>query len=187
MSSLSTTATESLTIEPHPRLRAARVLQFVGILEIILFGLATYAVLRAASMPVEELHQITGANLTVEQLQIVHPQLKTFAAILALSGLVPGAILLLCASGVKQGKAVAALLAILIAGTQLFALGGILIRQLIVAIVDGEPSSMTANVLAIGTPMALLIFVIATLFRLRLAQSPSESSAASEVPKTLSH
>jgi len=183
MSSLSTTATESLTIEPHPRLRAARVLQFVGILEIILFGLATYAVLRAASMPVEE----PGANLTVEQLQIVHPQLKTFAAILALSGLVPGAILLLCASGVKQGKAVAAVLAILIAGTQLFALGGILIRQLIVAIVDGQPSSMTANVLAIGTPMALLIFVIATLFRLRLAQSPSESSAASEVPKTLSH
>ncbi len=165
------TASTSATLPPcdaiDHRPRAARLLQFVGVLEIILFGLATFAVLRAAGTSPAELVRITGANLSLEQLQAVHPHLKTFAMILALSGLAPGAMLLICSMGVRRGLGVAAVVAIVLAGTQLFALGGVLIRQVMVAITQGEPAAMTMNILALGTPMTLLVFVIRTLFQLR--------------------
>lgn len=179
MSTASTSAiTPPCAVIAH-RPRAARLLQFVGVLEIIFFGLATVAVLRAAGTSPAELVHITGANLSLEQLQTVHPHLKTFAMILALSGLVPGSLLLICSIGVRRGMSIAAVVAIVLAGTQLFALGGILIRQVMVAITQGEPAAMTMNVLALGTPMALLVFVIRTLFQLR-SQQPISAGTGDE-------
>ena len=160
------------------RSRAARLLQFVGVLEIILFGLATFAVLQAAGQSPADLVHITGANLSLEQLQKVHPHLKTFAMILALSGLVPGALLLICSIGVRRGMQSAAILAIILAGMQLFALGGILIRQVMVAITQGEPAAMTMNVLALGTPMALLVFLIRNMFQIRSQHSAPHHNSA---------
>lgn len=150
-----------------PRQRAGRVLLFLGVLEIVIFGLTTFAVLRAAPMSVAELQNLTGANLSLDQLRAVQPHLRSFALFLALSGLLPGVIILLCAIAVGRGRNVPAFVALLLIATQLFALGGILIRQMLAAFAQGDPPAMTLNVLAFGTPMAFLIFVIRCLFQLR--------------------
>lgn len=142
---------------------------FLGVLEIVLFGLTTAAVLRAAGMTVAELQSITGANLTLDQLRSVHPHLKTFAIVLAMSGLVPGSIFVLCSLAIQRGFTPPIYIALILVATQLFALGGILIRQLLTAFGQGDPPAMTMNVVALGTPMAFLVFVIRCLFQIRSA------------------
>ncbi len=166
---MSSTATESApesiaALSPLLlRERAGRVLMFLGTLEIVLFGLVTFAVTKAAAMSIDDLLVITGSNLTLDQLEAVHPHLRQFAIVLALSGIVPGAVFLICSAGLKRGLMLPAFVALILAATQLFALGGILLRQLLVAIAQGDPPAMTMNVLVLGTPMALLVFVIRVL------------------------
>ncbi len=129
-----------------------------------MFGLVTFALTKASRMSMTDLQQITGANLSLEQLEAVYPHLRMFALALALTGVVPGAVFVLCSVGLRRGISAARALAMVLAATQLFVAGAVLLRQVLVGIGNGDPPAITANVLALGTPMALLVFVIRCLF-----------------------
>jgi len=170
----STTPTDSPTAA---RGRVGRVVLFLGLLEFISFGVATFGVTRAAGMTVDELANITGANLTRGQLEAMHPHLKTFAGVLALCGVVPAALYVVSSAAIRRGLFLANMVAMVLAATQLFVLGAILIRQALIALGDGDPAGLSLAALLIGTPMALLVFVIRSLFQITWPRSPGAVAA----------
>jgi uncharacterized membrane protein len=151
--------------------RAFAAVCLLGGLEALLFGFAAMAVWQASRAPVHELQQrMADGPLTNEQLASIHPQLPSFAIVLVAIGVLPGVAYLVCGLAIRQGRAAAATIATVLALTQLFVLAMVFVQRFLAALAMGDPPTVTINVLAIGTPMALLAYVIRCLWQWRAAR-----------------
>lgn len=125
-------------------------------------------------MTPDDIARATGGNLTQSRVEAIHPHLRPLALVLVSCGVLPGAAYILCGAALRRGLRIGAHIAIVLAATQLIVLAFILARQLLLAIGAGDPPALTQSALLLGTPMALLVYVIRTLFEAQ--QRPAKTA-----------
>jgi len=109
-----------------------------------------------------------GAQVSFEQVVAVHSSLGGATVMLLALGVAPGVAYLVAAVGISRGRPAARFVAMTLLATQVLVLSGLLLFQSVNAITAASPPALTLNVLALGTPIAALLFALRCLWRMRI-------------------
>lgn len=146
----------------------ARVVAAVGAVEVLLFGGLTWACLWAGGRGVGDLYdRVGGERISFEQVAAVHGSLSAAAVMLLALGVAPGVAYLVASLGIHRGRPAGRFVAMMLLATQVLVLSGLLLFQAVGSIAAGSPPALTLNVLALGTPIAALLFTLRCLWRMR--------------------
>ncbi len=155
--------------------RAAKALWFLGTVEAVVFGYLTLSMLAIAALPEAELRQriaemqetSTMDPAMVEAAMQFKSMAMPFSAALALFGFIPGVAYIVLGFYVRRGRATAVNFSLLMIVTQGIVVGVLLMAGVLASIQQMSPGVLTAYVLLLGTPMALLVFAGLSLMRSR--------------------
>ena len=149
---------------------AAAATRVLGIVAIALFGILAGLVWRASTWSPAQLQDFLGVErVTYHQAVTLQSLLAPAAASIAALGVLPGVAYVLASVRIARGSSTGLTLAMILAMMQVIVLGALLLRQAGAAFAAGDPPALTLNVLALGTPMAGLLFVLRLLVQGRMA------------------
>lgn len=149
---------------------AAAATRLLGVIEIALFCILAGLVWRASSWTPAQLQEFFGAErITYDHAVTLQSLVVPAAASLVALGVLPGVAYVLASVRIARGSYGGITLAMILAMMQFIVLGSLLLRQAGAAFAAGDPPSLSANVLALGTPMAGLLFVLRLLVLGRMA------------------
>ncbi|MDX1682153.1 MAG: hypothetical protein R3336_03435 [Phycisphaeraceae bacterium] len=139
---------------PSPYRRAALLCWLTGAMEILIFGccagvFAMFGQFSAEQFPPEQ-H---------EQFKLIQQIAPLVAVAVVVMGVLPGLIYVGLGFAVKAQKTWAVVTGLIFAIGQAFMLGLMLLYSLVNAVMMMDPVSFTLNVIVIGSPLALLVFL----------------------------
>lgn len=155
----------------HAANRAAGIAWAVGLIEIIFATVMAAFLFWAANQSLDDLYRsYFHESLAYRDWLLIHPKLTGFAIAVILLGVLPGVVYLVAGYSLKHSVAKAAMFVATLAILQSFVLTGLLVMRLGHAFGKADPAAMSMSVLAIGTPIAVLLYTARcswTVWRLR--------------------
>lgn len=165
---------EDWTDQSMPTLagRAASFMALIGVVEILVFLMIGGLLMYVAVQPEEEFFEAIRELPNGEQVNLGNAaQVKESAwlMVIALATLlaVPGIAFLVLGRGVRRVGRTSIYYTQLILLTQIMVLGVVVLVGVIQAIMQGNPVGLTLTIVFMGTPLAIMIYIMRMLMTLR--------------------
>ena len=158
--------------------RAARWIWWIGGAETLLFGTCSALSANVASTPVERIISQLDGSVDVAQLTAAHEKLWPVVALLLILGVVPGLAYLVLGFGIRRGVLAATRVGLVICGTQAVVVTFFAVNTVLAAILTLNPVAVSVWVILLGTPTALLMFLVRALLRAQAEQACLRTTVA---------
>ncbi len=151
--------------------RAARWIWWIGSAEILIFTIFSASFANVASTPIDQIVKQLDGTVDLAQLELVHDKLWPVVALLLILGVAPGLAYLFLGFAIRRGVLVATRIGLVIAGTQAVVLAVFTANTVLTAILTLNPVAVSAWVVLLGTPTALLLLLVRALLRAQADQT----------------
>ena len=152
---------------PDASSRAAKLVWIIGIIEIAVFGCFSTVLALGAIIPTNQFKELVDqGQMSPDQFNefiAMQPMCGPAAMVLFVLGFLPGLAYLVAGFAVRQGKAIASTITIVLVATQFIVFGVIFALNLIGAVLTHNPIALTFNALTLGSLVVLLGLAIRSL------------------------
>ena len=147
--------------------QAGLLLWIIGGAELIVGSLLAIMALLGATLSVQQLERADHDTRQIDAILAVQPLMLPMAATCLLLAAVPGGVIIYLGFAVRRRRPLAIQFAYMLSLTQAIVLAVLLTSSIVIGIHAGQPTSVTGHMLILGTPLAMLIYVIMLLLHAR--------------------